>query len=317
MTESTADHPASAPSKDDCPDPFGPYADYRVAVSVAEEKASLYTADAALLDPEYKKLDGAQGRYETDWAAQKNAWEDLKCRLKRIAETLDHTLDGKTRQQLSDCWNKISRETDAATAPTNCTEIDNLSCDKIENLLKAGPSADDVTKLRQQAILADTCVAQSDVAFDELAGFPEAMAAQVTALTTRVTKLDQDLAAPTSDPRRSYVQYLDIHRAFCQFEGQLTTAAKYACKLKAAFVALLKTHRTAICLKAAIHAIDKRAEIEAEAKTAKAGTLVDLVLECASDEPAGGDGPTPPDGGDQSCEPGQKEQEPPKEAAHA
>ncbi|MGH3824077.1 MAG: hypothetical protein ACRDRA_14795 [Pseudonocardiaceae bacterium] len=289
--------------KDDCPDPFEPYTDYRVAVSVAKERSDLYAADAAVIDPKYQKLDGAQKRYETAWAAQRAGWEDLKCRLKRIGETLDRTLDDKTRKHLWDCWKKVRDETGPATAPTDCREIDDLSCDDVEELLKGGPSADDVAKLRWLETLAATCVAQGDTAFDELADFPAGLEARITALKDRVTQLDEGLASPGNDPRRSYVEYLAIQRDVSWLEQRLITAAKYACNLKAAFVALLRTHRTAICIKVAIHAIDKRTEIEAQAKNDKAKNFVDLVLECARDEPAEGYGTAPPEQGEQPYKP--------------
>jgi len=286
MSESSTQHrPPPPPPTDECPDPYGPYTDYRVAVFVAKQRSDLYAADAAVVDPRYGKLDGAQGRYATVWSAQRSAWEDLRCRLKRIVETLDRTLDEPTRRHLSDCWRRVREETDTETAPADCSEIDEIDCDDLDDLVEGEPSPAEVATLRQQAVLAETCVAQADAAFDDLAGFPDGLAAQITALVDRATKLDQDLASAGGDQRRSYVDYLAIHRDFCRLEERLTTAARYACKLKDAFVTMLRRHRIRICIKVAVAAIDKRAEIDAEAKKAKAGHIVDLVLECARDEP--------------------------------
>jgi hypothetical protein len=288
MTESSGEKTATAtPYPDDCPDPVGPYTDYRVAVSVAKKRSDLYTADTAVIEPKYQKLKDAQARYQTAWTAQRTAWEDLKCRLKRIKETLEHAVEEGVRQHLWDCWTQVGGQTDPTAGPVNCAEIDELDCDELEDLLEEDdrPTAEQIGRLRQQDVLAGQCVTQVDADYDTLAGFPEGLQAAITDLTSRATTLEQELAAPGNDPRRSWVVYLALNRDVQRLKHQLTTAAEYACTLKARFVHLLDTHETAICIKVVLHAIDERDRIEAADRQERAGSIVDLVLECALKAP--------------------------------
>jgi hypothetical protein len=290
MTESSAAQTAPAtPYPDDCPDPVGPYTDYRVAVSVAKTRSDLYAADTAVIEPKYQKLKDAQGRYQTAWAAQRTAWEDLKCLLKRIKETLEQAVEEGVRQHLWNCWTEVGAQTDQTAGPVNCAEIDELDCDELEDLLEEddGPTAEQIGRLRQQAVLAGLCVTQVDADYDALAGFPEGLQAAITGLTGRATALEQELTAPGSDPRRSWVVYLALNRDVQRLKDQLTTAAQYACNLKALFVRLLDRHQTAICIKVVLHAIDERAKIKAADRQELAGNVVDLVLECALKAPTG------------------------------
>jgi hypothetical protein len=291
MTESSGEKTATAtPYPDDCPDPVGPYTDYRVAVSVAKKRSELYTADAAVIEPKYQKLKDAQARYQTAWTAQRTAWEDLKCRLKRIKDTLEDAVEEAVRQHLWTCWTKVGDQTDQTAGPVNCAEIDQLDCDDLVDLLEQddGPTAEQIGRLRQQDVLAGQCVTQVDADYDELAGFPEGLQAAITDLTGRATTLEQEMAAAGNDPRRSWVVYLALNRDVQRLKDQLTTAAEYACALKVSFVHLLETHETAICIKFVLHAIDERARIEAADRAERAGSIVDLVLECALKAPTSG-----------------------------
>jgi hypothetical protein len=284
--ESVQQHPAPPPPADDCPNPWGPYTDYRVKAAVAQLRATLYTADVAAVEPRYRKLDGAQGRYDTAWTAQKEKWKDLKRRLERIKEQLECHFEKDKKKELEDlikCWNDLKKETEDDTAPPNCADIDDekkfpVDCD-CADLPK------EIAELRRLAELAGACVTHIDTEFDELADLPDKLADEITALVDRVTKLEEYLAGPNSDPRRGYIEYLAIWRDFCRLKAKLTSPAEYACKLKKLFVLLVARHTKAICVKVAVHEWETRKKLEDEAKKEKAKNLIDLVLECAQPKP--------------------------------
>jgi hypothetical protein len=267
-----------------------------VKAAVAQQRATLYTADLATIEPWYKKLDGAQGRYETAWTAQKEKWKDLKRRLERIKEQLECHFEKDRKKELEDlieCWNKLKKETEDDTAQPKCAEIDDetklpLDCECVDLLSKG------IAELRRLAELAAACVTQVDTEFDELANLPDKLADQITALVDRVTQLEEYLAGPNSDPRRGYLQFLDIWRDFCRLKAKLTTAAEYACALKKLFLRLISRHTKAICIKVAVHEWEKRKEFDDEAKKEKAKNLIDLVLECAQPKPKPAAGSAPP-----------------------
>jgi hypothetical protein len=280
-------HPAPTETADECPPPWGPFTDYRVKAAVAQQRSTLYTADLATIEPRYNKLDGAQGRYETAWTAQKDKWKDLKRRLERIKEQLECQFEKDRKKELEDlirCWNDLKKETEDDTAPPNCADIDDetklpLDCECADLLSKG------IAELRRLADLAAACVTQVDTEFDELADLPDKLADQITGLVDRVTKLEEYLAGPNPDPRRGYLQYLDTWRDFCRLKAKLTTAAEYACRLKKLFVLLVSRHTKAICVKVAVHEWEKRKAFEDEAKKQRAKNLIDLVLECAQPKP--------------------------------
>jgi hypothetical protein len=281
--ESVQQHPAPTPSEEDCPKPWGPYTDYRVRAAAAQLRATLFTADVAVVEPRYKKLDGAQGRYETAWTAQKEKWKDLKRRLERIKEQLECHFEKDKKKELEDlikCWNDLRKETEDDTKPPDCADIDG---DKVD--LDCCKRPTEIAELRRLAELAGLCVTEVDTEFDELAELPEKLADTITGLVDRVTKLEEYLAGPNSDPRRGYLQYLDIWRDFCRLKAKLTTAAEYACQLKKLFVLLVARHTKAICVKVAIHEWEERKKFADEAKKEKAKNLIDLVLECAQPKP--------------------------------
>jgi hypothetical protein len=284
--ESVQQYPAPPKPADDCPNPWGPYTDYRVKAAVAQQRATLYTADVAVVEPRYKKLDGAQGRYDTAWTAQKDKWKDLKRRLERIKEQLECHFEKDRKKELEDlikCWNDLKKETEDETAPPNCADIDDekkfpLDCECAD--LPTG-----IAELRRLAELAGACVTQVDTQFDELADLPDGLADAITGLVERVTQLEEYLAGNDSDPRRGYIRYLAIWRDFCRLKAKLTSAAEYACGLKKLFVLLVARHTKTICVKVAVHEWEARKKYEDEAKKERAKNLIDLVLECAQPKP--------------------------------
>jgi hypothetical protein len=285
--ESVQQHPAPTEPADYCPNPWGPYADYRVKAAVAQQRATLYAADAAAIEPRYKRLDGAQGRYGTASTAQEAKLEDLERRLKRIKEQLECHFERDKKKELEDlikCWNDLKKETEGETAPPKCDDIDDeqkfpVECDCVDLLSKG------IAELRRLAELVGACVTQVDTEFDDLADLPDKLADEITGLVDRVTKLEEYLAGKNADPRRGYIQYLAIWRDFCRLKAKLTSPAEYACKLKWLFVRLVARHTKAICVKVAIHEWETRRTIEDEAKKEKAKNLIDLVLECAETKP--------------------------------
>jgi hypothetical protein len=294
MTESTGERaapttpPTKPPEADTCPDPIKPYTDYSVDVSVAAKRSELYTADKEKVDEKYGKVGDAQKRFADAWKEQKKPWESLKCQLERIEKALK--LDPDEKKHLQECWTKEVAKTEKATEPINCDEINDdekTNCEKLPT---------EIGELRRLEDLAANCVTRYDTEFDELAGFPEKLGDQITALTERATTLEDAMTA-SSDQRRSYVEYLALHRDFCKLKNQLPpTAADYACKLKVAFDIMLKTHKKSICLQVAVHKWDERQKLQEEAEKEKAGKLVDSVLECALKKPGhAGTSPEKPD----------------------
>ena len=277
MTESSAERAAPTPPStkpkepDTCPDPLKPHTDYDIDVSVAAKQSELYTADKETVDEKYEKLGDSQTRFANAWKEENKPWESLKCQLERIEKAL--TLDPEGKKDLQACWKDIVAKTDKATQPPNCDDVEKTDCAKLPT---------EIAELRRLQTLAANCVTRYDTEFNELAGFPEKLGEQITALTKRATTLEDAMAAPSGDPKRSYVEYLAVHRDYCKLKDQLPpTAADYACKLKVAFAILLSTHIKSICLQAAVHRWDERQKLEDEAKKENAGKIVDLVLECA------------------------------------
>jgi hypothetical protein len=289
--------PPEQPGDDKCPDPSGPYTQYRVAAEIAKKKESLFTADATAVNDKYKRLAGAQQKYADAWAGQKKNWADLYCELKRIRDTLNNALDEATRKHLEDCWTSLSTETSEATQPVNCDDIAGIDCKKLlDDAMNLAPDklADALVNWHRQADHAKDCADQDDQKFDDLAGFPDKLSDLISSLKTRAGKIDNDLGKPGNDPQRSYVEYLALHRDFCDLWRKIVTAAAYTCQLKYVFVQLLKSHQASICLQVAIHGGEQRMSFEDEAKQARADSVIDLVLECA--QPAKPDDSTAPPG---------------------
>ena len=295
------------PPCDDCPDPNPPITTFHVDAAVAQERARLYTAEVAAIDPRYAKLDGAQNRFATATAAAKASFDDLKQLLERIASTLNCELTEDVRKHLKDCWEKLQKETASPVTTTECTDIDQLDCDHLPG---------DAVQLASLASLAITCAARSDAEFDALAALTDTLGPQVTALLTDAETLEKEVCASRSDMQRSYVEYLGLAQRFEDVQREWTTPTAYGCKLKASFVTLLHRHTVVICIKVAIFRLDQWAKMADDARQAKAKDLVALVLECAarpkpgetgqgqSDPGQGGSGgtaPAPPPTAPQHC----------------
>jgi hypothetical protein len=269
MTESRAEHPPPAPPKKRCDDPVEPYTKYRVAVSVAAKRSELYNAEKEKLDERYKKLDGAQKQFEDKWNAQKEPWDNLKCKLERILKALYGVTDEEQRKRLRDCWCKI-KEPDEDPNQIDCTK---LNCDDPE----CKDQLPDIGDLKRWETQAEDCVKRYDKEFDELAKFPDDIEKKISDLAEQATKLEDAMAAAGSDPLRNYVAYLALEWAFHELWYDLNmSAAEYGCKLKNAFVDLLKAHRKLICFQVAIH---KWTEQKKYADAEKGGSIVDRVLE--------------------------------------
>jgi hypothetical protein len=275
--------PAQQPPPDqqpnDCPDPNGPFTEYRVAAAVAAERSRLYIADAPLVQQRYDKLAGAQTRFADAKTAQRSAFDELRQRIERIAAALDRDLTAGDRQRLKNCWDQLNKETTPPTTRTDCTKIDGMKCD---NLPK------DAAELHSLSALAGTCVERADQEFDELANLPEALGPLVTDLLTKATKLEQDICATRSDLERSYVEYLGLQQRFAALEQVWITPTAYGCRLKVLFATLLHRHEVTICLKVEVFRQDRLTALEEEARKAKQDNLIDLVLECA--QPKSGSG---------------------------
>jgi hypothetical protein len=316
MTESSAEHPAPAPpateskdqaqedeSKKRCDDPTEPYTAYLLAASVATKRSELYAAVKDKLDERYKKLDGAPQRFEDSWNAQKKPWESLKCQLQRILKALYGTVDEQQRKALKKCWCEIVAETDKDTKPVDCKEIKALSCKDLECNEPRPP----IAELRRLEERAAACVKRYEAEFDKLAELPEKMEGLISDLTATATALEDAMAAPGSDPLRSYVAYLDLERAFRKLGEKLRgSATDYGCELKNAFVDLLDATRKLICVQVAVHEWSKRRELEEEAKKKKAGKVIDRVLECVPPTPTPPTEPQKPPKWESDCKPPDK-----------
>lgn len=274
MTEQTAEPTADTPTtrstdSDDCPDPTELYNRYRVTVSVAAKNSELYTADKEKIDEKYKKLGDAQKRFTEAKQQQNKAWEDLKCQRERIEKAIK--LSDDDRKRLEECWKTAVSDADGGTTPTNCDSIP-----KCNDLPKA------IAELRDKENLAEKCVEWYDERFDKLAEFPEKLSDKITGLTTTATKLEDDLAAPNSDMKRIFVEWLAFEREFGKVKAWfIMTPAEYACELKRRFRTLLRIRRRWICLQVAVHRWEEEQRLNDEARKEKEGKLVDLVLECA------------------------------------
>ncbi len=299
MTESSAEHPAPAASakpqapKKRCDDPTKPNIDYLVAVSVAAKRSELYGTDKGEVDERYKKLAGAQKRFEDSWKAQKKPLDDLKCQLQRILKALYGTVDPAQRAHLKACWCKIIADTDKITEPAKCDEIQKLNCCKDVECKDPRPA---IGELRRLVADAEECVKRYDAEFDELAGLPEKMEGLIGELVTKATTLEGDMAAPGSDLLRSYVAYLDLECAFRKLWTKLRMSpADYGCKLKNAFVDLVDAHSKWICLQVAIHEWTERKTHDDDEKQKAAGKIIDRVLEeCEPPKPTRPPEPEPP-----------------------
>jgi len=263
--------PAQQP-KDNCPDPSGPYVDYQVDAAGAKKEDELFQADAVIVDQKDKALDGAQGKYSDAKTAQTASYKELKDRLNRITETLNCVIEEETRKRLTDCWNQVLADTEAATTPVPCDAIDQLDCGKLPG---------DIAQLRNLAAIAASCVSQADTTFDDLAGLPASLAATISGLSGRATALEQEVCGPRADLERSYVEYLQLKRDVSGLDRNWVSPTAYGCNLKADFVTLLHRHMVSICLQVAIFRWEKRKTLEDAAKQARAKNLIDLVLECA------------------------------------
>jgi hypothetical protein len=297
MSQSRAEGTAPAPSatssegtaqqgkEKPCQDPTEYYpTDYVLKAAVATRRSELYAEDKDKVEERYKKLDGAQQRYEDKWKDQRKPWDNLYCQLKRIREKLYQITDKPTRDHLLECWCEIVKDTDTGTKPPECGEVDKKeSCDKL--------TGKDIAELRRLEKVAADCVTRYDREFDELAELPDKIQEKITKWIEDATKLEDAMAAPGSDPQRRYVEYLDLERRVRKgWETLQYSAAEYGCKLKDTFRALLYTHRTAICVKVLIYEYEKKEEYEKDAKEKKSGKVIDRVLECVLQKPS----PTPP-----------------------
>ena len=266
----TKQQPTKPP--DDCPDPNPPYADFRVTTAVAQERARLYTADAAPIKTRFELLGGAQKRFADAKTAQSAKFQDLKQRMEHIAATLKNDLDEAERRRLDDCWSRLEGETAPPATTTDCADVDGVDCDKLPT---------DDARLRELETLATACTTRADAEFDALAGLPDGFEALIADLLAKATTLEQDVCATRTDLRRSYVEYLGLHQRFEALQKDWTTPPAYGCLLKVAFATLLRRHTVLICLLVESYRRAQLVLIAEEARQAKEGNLVDLVLECA------------------------------------
>jgi hypothetical protein len=264
-----------------CPDPSPPYIEYQVAAAVVKEKSVLYEADVAVVGPRYDKLAGAQDRYSTAWAAQKDKWKDVRSRLKCLQDQLECDLDRDVINDLVCCWEDLQEDDDSADTSVDCTTTDGKEC---------GDLPDKIGELRELLQSAEACAAQADNDFDDVAGLPDQLSQLLGDLLQKLTELEQYHAGPDADPRRSFVRYLALYTTYAGLKAKLTTAAEHACKLKRLFVLLLARHRKVICIKIAIHRYEEDKALRDAAKQNSADSLVDRVLECLSSTPDDGDG---------------------------
>jgi len=247
-----------------------------VTVAVAQETSRVYVADAAIVDPKYKLLDGAQARYADAKAAQKAAFEGLQQRLKRIADTLNCVVDDDVREHLSDCWEEVLSDTISDQAVVDCEQIDQLDCDALP---------DDLGTLQTLIATARACATRANTAFDDLAGLPARLAPTIAGLVGKANALEQEVCGPRTDPERSFVEYLQLKHLFEALDQDWISPTAYGCRLKNAFVTLLHRHVVLICLTADVFRRNKWQELADKAKQAKTDNLIDLVLECARPKP--------------------------------
>ncbi|OLB76571.1 MAG: hypothetical protein AUI14_18260 [Actinobacteria bacterium 13_2_20CM_2_71_6] len=263
----------------DCPDPTAPHTKYRVDAAAAQEASTLYTADAASVDPRYQLLHGAQGKYAEAKAAQKDAYEELAQQLDRIKDSLYCSVKEADRNRLAKCWQDLLGETKSVEQNLDCSEVDGLTCDQLPQ---------EIDRLRALASQAGACATRADNAFDRLAGLPGTLGPRIKDLGTQATALEQEVCGPRNDPRRSFVKYLRLRHEFDLLKDDWVDPARYGCKLKRYFKVLLHRHVITICLKVAVARYDKSQAFEDEAKAAKKDNLIDLVLECATPKPGSG-----------------------------
>jgi DNA repair exonuclease SbcCD ATPase subunit len=198
MTEQSAERTAStepttkSTASDPCPDPTGWYIDYQVAVSAAAKRSELYAADKEKIDEKYKKLAEAQKRFADAKQEQQKAWESLQRKIDCVDKAIKLTEEEKKR--LYECWKTELDKVKKATEPADCDKIPD--CDKLHGK--------GIAELRQQRDNAKNCVTWYDKKFDDLAELSEKLSDKITGLTTKATKLEDDIAAPNSDLMRIY-----------------------------------------------------------------------------------------------------------------
>jgi hypothetical protein len=259
-----------AQSKDGS-DPTVPYTEYRLEAAAVTKGSGLYAVDTAKVSVYYSQLGEVQNNYAQAKKAQKSAYEELSAQLGRIRNALHCLVSPEDREALTECWKKLVDETSAAVPDLDCSPIDSQQCDDLPN---------DAETLKSVISDAKDCTTRADTFFENLVLVPERLGPRVNDLKSVAAALEQATGAPDTDPKRQFVEYLQLRADFKKLEDDWIEPISYASKAKHYFTVLLHRHRLTICLETALARETQRSIFEQESAAQKKTNLVDLVLEC-------------------------------------